>query len=411
MITPKKTLKILYISQYFPPEIGATQTRAYEMTQNLASMGHEITVLTEFPNHPTGIIPKQYRYRFFKKEKMGLVNVLRLWVYANPKKTFMTRMLFYLTFMCNVILIGIFLQNKFDIIYATSPPLFVSVSGYVLALLKSTRFVFEVRDLWPQSAIVLGELNNRYLIKLARKVEFFLYKRADKIVAVTRGIYKNLIQRKIPPKKIELIINGANTDLYFPAAKDSKIRGNWKVKPSTFVIGYTGLHGLIHGLDCVIEAARLLQHEQDIFFVFIGDGVKKQNIIDLAHEYNLQNVLFMKAQPEDKLPRYIQSCDVGLATTKKIDLCKGTLPVKMFTYMACAKPVLLCVDGEARELLKESEAGLYVEPENAAALAQAILKLKSDPYLCQMMGNKGRKFVEKNYSRKQLAKKLESFLL
>ena len=192
--------------------------------------------------------------------------------------------------------------------------------------------------------------------------------------------------------------------------KDPEILETWGIKSSTFVVAYTGLIGLMHATESIIEAARLLQHEKDIFFIFIGDGVKKQYIIDLAHNYNLKNILFMNAQPENELPRYIQSCDAGLATTKKVDLCKGTLPVKMFTYMACARPVLLAVDGEAKQLLEKSGAGIYVEPENASALSQAILKLKSDPNLCRSMGARGRKFVEKNYSRKQLAKKLESCL-
>jgi len=407
----KKHLKILYISQYYPPEIGATQTRAFEMARNLVNRGHQVTVLTEFPNHPTGIIPKQYRFKFFKREHDSGIDILRMWVFARPKKNFLTRIIFYFSFMFTAIIGGLAIRKKYDVVYATSPPLFVAGAGYVISFLRGIKFVMEVRDLWPESAVVLGELSNKFFIRLSEKYEKFLYTKAVKIVTVTQGIYDRLIQMDIQEVKLNLIINGVNTELYQPARKQASILGEWSVDESNFVVAYTGLHGLIHGLDFVIEVAHQLRNEDKILFVFIGDGVRKDSLMTKAKEFKLKNIIFMDAKQENELACYVQNCDAGLATTKSIELCKGTIPVKMFTYMACSKPVLLCVDGEARSIVEQSSSGIYIEPENAEQLKLAILKLKANRKLCKSMGQKGRQLVEQHYSRAALAQKLEQCLL
>lgn len=405
-------MNILYISQYYPPEIGATQTRAVEMARNLVKLGHQVTVLTEFPNHPTGIIPKQYRFKFFAREHDAGINILRVWVFASPNKNFITRILFYFSFMFTAIVGGLALRGKYDVVFATSPPLFVAAAGYVISFFRKTKFVLEVRDLWPETAVILGELSNKYFINLSEKLELFLYNKSVRIVTVTQR-FKNRILEKvsISEEKIAVIPNGANTELYRPAEKDSSVLSELNLEPSTFIIAYTGLHGLMHGLDFVVDTANLLRNEKDVFFLFIGEGVRKAFLIETAVKYGLQNIKFLDAQAEENLPRYIHSCDLGLTTIKKTVVSDRVIPVKVFTYMACARPVLLCVGGETREIVESAGAGMYAEPENAEQLKEAILKLKSDPALCKKMGQNGRKLVEQHYSRAALAQQLEQCLL
>ena len=406
-----KKLRILYISQYFPPEVGATQTRAFEMASNLVKMGHCVTVLTEFPNHPKGIISSEYRLKLFTREQVSGVDIVRTWVYTRPEKNFWNRIIFYFSFLMMSMIRGISLRERYNIVYATSPPLFVGLSGYIISLVRGIPFIMEVRDLWPESAVVLGELKNPIFIRSSERIERFLYHRAVRIVGVTEGIVRNLEQKHIAKDKIKLIQNGANVDLYKPGEKNLSLLKRLGISPSSFVIMYTGLHGLMHGLEFVIDTANDLKNEPDIKFVFIGDGVRKSYLIDLANRYQLDNVLFLEPQQEENLPPYIQSFDVGLVTTKKLAFCRGTLPVKMFTYMACEKPVLLCVDGEACRIINQSKAGIYVEPENRVHMVQTIHMLKKSEKLCHEMGRAGRAFVVAHFSRKQKALELEKVFM
>ncbi|MBN2030809.1 glycosyltransferase family 4 protein [bacterium] len=406
-----KRLHILYISQYFPPEIGATQTRAFEMASHLVRMGHRVTVLTEFPNHPKGVIPPAYRFKLFMRETHSGIDVIRTWVYVRPNKNFWNRIYFYLSFMILSMIIGILMCKKIGVVYATSPPLFVALSGFMIGLVKGIPFVMEVRDLWPESAVILGELQNPMFIRISEKIEKFLYRRAVRIVGVTEGIVKGLKERSVSKDKIELIYNGANVDLYRPGERNISLLNRLGISPSSFTIMYTGLHGLMHGLEFVIHAANDLRNESDIKFIFIGEGVRKAYLIDLARRYRLKNTLFLESLQEVDLPQYIRSFDIGLVTTKKLPFCRGTLPVKMFTYMACEKPVLLCVDGEARHIVENSKAGIYAEPENKGQLIQAIHHLKKSKRLCREMGKAGRKFVVTHFSRRQMAKELENILM
>ncbi len=208
-------MRILYLSQYFPPEIGATQTRAYEMATGLIRAGHQVTMLTEAPNHPAGIIHPAYRGRFWVRENLNDIDVIRVWVKTSPVKTFRNRMAFYLSYMFNAILAGLFLaQGRYDVIYATSPPLFVGIAGVILSFLRRTPLVFEVRDLWPESAVALGELENPRAIKLATQLEQACYRQARAIVLTTQEMKDHLAHRGIPQEKMYIIRNGANPELF-----------------------------------------------------------------------------------------------------------------------------------------------------------------------------------------------------
>lgn len=403
-------MRILYLTQYFPPEIGATQTRAYEMAQGLKRAGHEVTILTEFPNHPTGIIPPAYDGKWTSRETLDGLDVFRVWVKASPTKTFKARLAFYLSYMLMAAWAGIaLLRGKYDAIYATSPPLFVGGSALAISYLRRMSLFFEVRDLWPESAVSLGELSNPRVVKIATWLEEACYRRARHIVVVTENIRRKLIARGIPSEKISVIPNGANTDLYQPQPPQPELRQQLGIPADAFVVVYTGLHGLAHGLETAVSAAELLQNEE-VFFLFVGNGPRREAVMALAAEKQLTNTIFHQAVPEIDLPAFIGVGDIGLDTRRKVAITADALPVKMFTYMACARPVLLAIEGEGIKVIEASQAGIAVPPEDAAALAQAILALRDDPAQCEMYGQHGRAYVTTHFSRQNLAARLATLL-
>jgi glycosyltransferase involved in cell wall biosynthesis len=400
-------MRILYLSQYFPPEAGATQTRAYEMAVNWVRLGHQVTILTEFPNHPSGIIPSSYKGKLYERTSLEGVEVLRVWIKASPKKNYFNRMLFYLTFMLNAIIAGLFLtRGKFDLLYASSPPLFVGGSALVLSKIKRIPLIFEVRDLWPESAVALGELNNRMSISLSTKLEESCYRRAVQIVVVTHGIYDRLIQRGIPSSKLCFMPNGANTDLFtFSPIGRERIRRELGLGQK-FIAIYAGIHGLAQGLETILETARLLQTSQYIHFILIGDGPKKAELVALANKYTLTNLTILPEKPREQIPDYLSAADVALVPLKKADIFKGALPSKIFDAWACERPVLLSIDGEARAVVENVNGGIFIPPEDSVKMAAALITLKDSPDERRQMGENGKRFTRLYHSRAALAEKL-----
>jgi glycosyltransferase involved in cell wall biosynthesis len=400
-------MRILYLSQYFPPEIGATQNRAYEMASNLVELGHHVTMITELPNHPSGIFHPEYKGKVFHRSQLDGIDVIRVWVKTSPVKNFTNRILFYLSYMFISIFTGLALtRGKFDIIYATSPPLFVGGAALILSFLKRVPLIFEVRDLWPESAIKLGELSNKHAVRLATSLEESCYKRAKIIIVVTKGIMDRLCSRGIEKQKIILIPNGANISLFqFQEATRQRIREQLEITDK-FVVVYAGIFGIAQGLETIIDTAEIIQERDDIQFLLIGDGPTKDVISKQIKQKDLSNITLHSAVPRDIIPAFLSSADVALIPLRKINLFKGALPSKIFDAWACERPILLCVDGEARVVMEEAAGGLFVPPEEPFMLANAVLKLKNEPELCTEMGKNGRKFTENFYSRKALAMEL-----
>jgi glycosyltransferase involved in cell wall biosynthesis len=404
-------MRILYLSQYFPPEAGATQTRAYEMARNWVRLGHQVTMVTEFPNHPSGIIPHKYHGKFYERSLLEGIEVIRLWVKASPVKNFRNRMLFYITYMFNAIIAGLFLvRGKYHLIYATSPPLFVGGSALVLSLFKRTPLVFEVRDLWPESAVALGELTNQRAIKIATRLEEICYRKAILLVVVTHGIYNRLKERGIPLTKLIYIPNGANIDMYTykPEARE-RIRKELGLE-GKFIAIYAGLFGLAYGLEILLETAYKLHEISDIHFLLIGDGPKKADIVSQADQLKLTNLSLLSEKALDQIPDYLSAADVALIPLRNLPIFKGTLPVKMFDAWACERPVIIGVEGEAREIVESIHGGIFFPPENAEKMAEAMLYLKNSSNERQSMGENGLAYTRMYHSRKELAEKLIAYL-
>jgi colanic acid biosynthesis glycosyl transferase WcaI len=405
-------MRILYLSQYFPPEAGATQTRAYEMATGLIRAGHQVTMLTEVSNHPQGIVHPAYRGKLWVRENLDGIDVLHVWVKASPVKTMRTRLAFYLSYMVNATLAGLLLRHKYDVIYATSPPLFVGGAALALSHLRRTPLVFEVRDLWPESAVALGELNNPRFIRWATWLEEACYHRARHIVVVTQGIRDRLIERRIPEAKLSLIPNGANTDLFHNQPDAGAAVRRELGLSDRFLVVYAGIHGIAQGLETVLQAAQHLEDMgvSDIHFLMVGDGPCKADLLRLKAKMALSNVTMLDAQPRETIPAYLSAADIALVPLRKLELFKGALPSKIFDAWACECPIVLSMEGEARKVLEQAQAGVYVEPEYPQGLAETIQALSKDRDRCHGYGKNGRQFVEAHYSRQAQAQRLAALL-
>ena len=404
-------MRILYLSQYFPPEVGATQTRAHEMAAGLIRAGHQVTILTELPNHPQGIIHPKYRGRFWIRERLDDIDVIRVWVKTSPVKTMRTRLAFYLSYMVNATLAGLLLaRGHYDVLYATSPPLFVGGTALALSLSRRIPMVFEVRDLWPESAIALGEVKNPRFVRWATWLEEACYRRARHIVIVTEGIRARLIERGFPSETLALIPNGANTDMFRPRLDDGQSLRRELGLDDQFLAIYAGIHGIAQGLEVVLQAAQQLADDPHFHFLFVGDGPRKADLLRLKRDMALSNVTMLDAQSRETIPAYLSAADAALIPLRRLDLFKSAVPSKMFDTWACGCPTILSIDGEARRVLERAQAGVFVPPESSEAMVKAIRALAADRERCQEYGANGRRFVEKHYSRQAQARNLTHLL-
>jgi glycosyltransferase involved in cell wall biosynthesis len=400
---------ILFLTPYYPPEKGAAAVRVSETAERLAKRGHQVTVLTTLPNYPTGIVPEEYRGRLLQEEELEGVRVVRFWSYVSPNKGFLRRVLAHLSFGCLAPVLGWKAVGHPDVIIVESHPLFNAIAGRILARSKHCPFIFMVSDLWPASAIQLGVLRNSVLIWLAEWLERSTYKRAGLIWALSQGIRDGIIQCGIPQERVFLLTNGADLSKFCPLPQvQVRAELGWDDR---FTVLYAGTFGLSHRLTTVLEAARQMQDRADIHFVLVGDGTERTDLIAKAQRWDLKNVTFVVAQPHDRMPLVLAGADVCLVPMRNLPLFEGRLPLKMFEVMACARPMLLGVDGEARRLAEqEARAAIYVEPENAEALVEGILYLREHQEEAKLLGLRGRAYVEARYDRDQLTAELDGHI-
>ena len=404
-------MKILYISQYFPPEMGAPAARASELAMHWARKGHEVSVLTGFPNHPTGVVPPEWKAQLRKltyRERINGVNVFRTWLWPLPNRKAHERMRNYASFCVSAALRGMTIPRP-DVVIASSPQLLVGLSGWWIAFSRQLPFVFEVRDLWPESltAVGVGQENSLLHHTLAA-VAKFLYEHSHRIVVVTPAFKDHLIQRwHVPTEKIAVVENGVEADLFAPCpnAANDKLLQDLALR-GKFLVCYIGTMGMAHGLETLLDAATQLQLQNSkTHFLLVGEGAEKERIKSLAKSRGLANVTFLDQQPREKIPAFISASDACLVLLKKTDVFKTVIPTKMLEFMSCARPVILGVDGQARQIIEDAEAGLVIEPENSAALVAAVNRLSADRALGASLGQKGRQYILQHFSRGRTAEK------
>jgi len=389
--------------------MGAPAARAAELTQHWAQAGHEVSVLTGFPNHPTGIVPAEWRSRLHRltcHQKAGRVDVFRTWLWPLPNRKPHERMRNYASFCLSSALRGLSIPRP-DVIIATSPQLLVALSGWWLAFARRVPFVFEVRDLWPESLAAVGAGDETsFLHRSLSAVAKFLYQRSDHTVVVTAAFKQHLMQHwQVPDEKISIVENGVETALFAPSppGANAALRAQLGAE-GKFLVCYVGTMGMAHGLETLLDAATSLQSQRkEILFLLIGEGAEKERIKFAAHSRGLANVRFLDQQPRAKIPAFISASDACLVLLKKTDVFKTVIPTKMLEFMSCARPVVLGVEGQSRQIMEEARAGLVIEPENSEALARAITQLAANPELRQALGQNGREFILRRFSRRTTA--------
>ncbi|WP_121667569.1 glycosyltransferase family 4 protein [Mesonia aquimarina] len=403
-------MRILLIHQYFLEKDEGGGSRFNEMTRLWQEQGHEITVLAGMVNYTTGKKPKRYQGKYFYKDLnfYEKLDVIRCHVSESYNVNFLGRLWGYFSFMFSAIWAGLFnTEKKFDIILVTSPPLFVGASAYVLSRLKRIPFVFEVRDLWPESAIDTGVLTNKWIIKMAYAFENFMYKRAKRINVLTPAFREKLIQKGVPKEKICFIPNAADFSLAEKVQENFDPQ-NFKKElglENKFVITYVGAHGVANHLIQLIEAAELLK-DIPVVFQFIGSGMQKEMLQQEVEQRKLSNVIFRDPVAKAEVFKYILASDMGTSVLKKVDTFKTIYSNKTFDYMSCKKPILLAIDGVSRTLVEEADCGVYVEPENPTDIAEKVRKLYNTPHeQLHLMGQNGYTYAKKHFDRSFLANK------
>lgn len=384
-------MRFLILTQFFEPEVGATQVRLSSFCRELVRLGHRVEVVTAMPNHPTGRVFAGYRNRWCFTELLGGITVRRTWVYA-ANKSGLHRILNYLSFMFTCFF-GLAKARRPDYLFVDSPPIFLGIPGRLAAWWWRRPLVFNVADLWPDSIRDLGVMKDGLALTLASALEKWIYRRADHVTAVTEGIRETLLNRKqVPEEKVLFLPNGVDTDLFRPAIEDRQLKQHLGLAGKRIAI-YAGNHGFAAGAEIILESARILRHDSSLHFLFVGDGPEKPKLKQITRDYGLTNVSFFDSVPLTDLPRWISVSEIALVTLRKSGVTNGARPAKAFVMMASGKPVVLAAEGEAHQLINEAEAGIVVPPGDAEGFARAIQDLLGDAAKARRLAACGRTFV------------------
>ncbi len=404
----KRNLRILIITHFYPPEMGAAAARMHGLARWLVKGKHNVTTLTGFPNYPTGRIPRNYRWKFQTSKQRDGVNIIRTWVFATSHHSSVKRILNYISFVLSSIITGILLNKRFDILLVSTPPLFIGITGSILSKLYKIPFVLDIRDIWPDVAIETGAFKEKSLFtKLSRLLTDFIYNEADHLTPVTKSKLDRLRLKGIEKRKTTVVTNGVDFDRLDLSYKNNLLE---KLNISTkFVITYTGLIGIAQGIGIAVDAARHLKHNPEIHFIIVGEGVEKKFLIEKAKKLKLTNITFVARQPRKVIPSIIAASDLAL-----VPLVSGALrdavPSKLLEAWACRKAVLLAAEGEAADLVRESGGGVVISPGKPKELVDAVTTLFQNQHLLIKFADDGYNFVSKQYNRRQTAKQMENVL-
>jgi glycosyltransferase involved in cell wall biosynthesis len=392
-------MRILLLTDNFVPETNSPALRAYEHARRWAENGINVTVITSIPNFPTGRPLPPYRNRPYQREFLNGIEVIRVWTWLAPNKGIFFRSIDFLSFAVSSFVAGLF--QRADVIVATSPQLLTGLAGSLLGTVKRRPWLFEVRDLWPDSVVAVGAMQENALIRVLRGLERHLYRDATRLVAVSDGIRGRLIAKGVPAQKIGVVPNGV--DLERVAATDdqssSPLPANLQGK---FVVGYIGTHGMAQGLETVLDAAERLQN-RNVHFLFAGDGARREALIARAGQLRLQNVTFCGQVSLQTATAYLRRCDVVLVPLKRTNQIEITLPGKIFEAAAMGKPLIVSAEGASADLALKYQAGLVVAPEQPDQLADAIRRLQTQPELSEQL-SRGAIALARDFDRERFAK-------
>jgi glycosyltransferase involved in cell wall biosynthesis len=399
-------MHILFLSDNFPPEVNAPASRTYEHCREWVKAGHTVTVITCAPNFPKGEVFEGYSNRLWQRDDVDGIRVVRVWSYITPNEAFAKRVLDYMSYMV-MAFVAAFFVRRVDVIVGTSPQFFTVCAAYGVSLVKRRPWLFELRDIWPESISAVGAMKSGWLLDALEGLELFLYRKAAAIVSVTQAFRTNLVTRGIDPEKIHVVTNGVDCSRFAPLPKDKDLLERHGL-PGYFVAGYIGTHGMAHGLDTLIDAAALLQESRrgaNVRLVMVGDGADRQRLEARAKTEQLNNVIFVDSVPKEDVTRYWSLLDAAIIHLRKTELFRAVIPSKLFECMGMGVPVLLGVQGESEEIVNRHDVGIVFEPENPGELVNCIFRLQDEPLLSARLSRNGSE-AARHYDRKALAQRM-----
>lgn len=396
-------MKLLILTQYFPPEIGAPQNRLFELAVRLKKLGVDVSVLTAMPNYPQMKIHEGYENKKYVYEEIEGLPVHRSSIYLPTSKSIVQRLLNYFSFVYSSAKIGNTKIGDVDVILCESPPLFLGYSALYLKRKKKAKLIFNVSDLWPESAEKLGVVTNKWMLKLAYNLEEKLYRKSVLVTGQTQGICKSINER-FPTVKTYWLPNGVDVSYYNPEEVKSTWRKDNGFSDNDVLFLYAGIIGLAQGLEIILKTAEQLKNQTHLKFILLGSGPVKQDLVNYKTEKQLSNVYFFDAVSKPEMPAIVKAINVSIIPLRKLELFLGAIPSKIFESLAMEKPIILCVDGEARELfVNQGQCALYSEPENVNELVENCILLSKDIELRKQFGSKGRMYVQEYFNRDIIA--------
>lgn len=401
-------MRILFFADNFPPETNAPASRTSEHCARWVAAGHQVTVITCVPNFPQGRVHQGYRNRLWQWETMEGIDVLRVWSFVSANEGFFVRIVDYISYMFSAMVASCFVARP-DVIVATSPQFFTLGAGWFAAKLRRRPWVLELRDIWPESIKAVGAMRPSRAIRLIERLEMFFYRSADRIVAVASAFRDILAARGVDPAKIEIVTNGVALERFKPA--DGNAERERRGLAGKFVLGYVGTHGMAHALETVLEAAAISRGDPalaDVHFLFVGDGARKQALMDLAAARGLADVSFLPSVPKDEVVAIYPTLHAAIVHLRRSELFASVIPSKIFECMAMGVPILMGVDGESRRIVVEGKAAIPFEPENPEDLVRAIRLIRDDGLRSALSA--GGVATASHYSRPVLAERMLGIL-
>jgi glycosyltransferase involved in cell wall biosynthesis len=399
-----RPLHILWVAQWFPPDLGALPARITEMSRVWTEAGHRVTVVAAFPHHPLGVIPANYRGRFVVEETYEDLRVIRCWLWALPNRRLWQRTLCQISFTVSSVLFALFRPERPDVVIVSSPPFFTVPAGWAFSAVRRAPLVFEVRDLWPAVFVASGAMKEGLLYRVLESLEKLFYRAADRIVVVTNGFRDDLVARGVPKEKIDVVFNGADAVVYGAGSSGDAMRAELAPGGAEFLVTYVGTHGLLQGLEQVLDAADALRDDPRFAFAFVGEGARKAFLIEEARRRGLARVVFHDAVAKARVPEVYAASDACVVCLRPLPIFDKFIPSKVFETLAAARPIVAALSGEAAAIVREAGGGV-AKPGDGASIAAALRELASRPAAERAaQGERGRRYIAERYDRRRLAR-------